>query len=307
MVCHRMCDYHHYHLEEDERLTTMVTIKGEKAQGEGCHYDTTTRMTAMATTTQDRLQERSLDKRTTTSSDYFIRLTDRLLRLGSKLSDCFSHGSRAGTTTRRDMTTTRVAAAACNGTDYNNCDVSTTATSTTGSDTESTTSTDTDLQPTPTFTAVDNLVDLINPLSDDCTHYILMMGEAGKAPPPQPPPAAGAAAAAGAPAAGPLPVMLPQARLPQPTVFNGTTPPFQEWIQETRNFLSINNYEFVRQMDYSLQSDAEVSLQDVTNSTREGGRRRDALDDNENAMDKMNYAGNWHFHLMKEKTDVPTL
>ena len=180
----------------------------------------------------------------------------------------FSHGSRAGTTTRRDTTTTRVAAAACNGTDYNNCDVSTTATSTTGSDTESTTSADTDLQSTPTFTAVDNSVDLINPLLDNCTHYILMMG-AGKAPPPQPP------------AAGPLPVMLPQARL-QPTVFDGTTPPFQEWIQETCNFLSINNYEFVRHMDYSLQSDREVSLQDVTNSTtREGGRRRDLLDDNE--------------------------
>ena len=46
---------------------------------------------------------------------------------------------------------------------------------------------------------------------------------------------------------------LPQARLPQPTAFDGTTPPFHEWIQETRNFLSINNYEFVRQMDYALQ------------------------------------------------------
>ena len=150
-------------------------------------------------------------------------------------------------------------------------------TSTTGSDTESTTSADTDLQSTPTLTAVDNPVDLINPLLDDCAHYILMMGT-GKAPPPQPPPAAGAAAGA---TAGPLPVMLPQARLPQPTVFDGTTPPFQEWIQETRNFLSINNYEFVRQMDYSLQSDHEVSLHDVTNSTREGGRRQDLLDDNE--------------------------
>ena len=109
-------------------------------------------------------------------------------------------------------------------------------------------------------------------------------GGAGKAPPPLPPaaPAAGAAAAAGA-----LPVMLPQARLPQPTVFDGTTPPFQEWIQETRNFLSINNYEFVRQMDYSLQSDAEVSLQDVTNSTREGGRRREALDANETGQDNL--------------------
>ena len=253
-----MCDYHHYSLEEEERLTTMVTTTGESAQGEGCHYDTMTRTTAMVATMQDRLQERSLDKRTTTSSDYVIRLTDRLQDLRSKCLRFFSHGSRAGTTTRRDMTTTRVAAAACNGTDYNNCDVSTTATSTTGSDTESTTSTDTDLQDTTTFPAVDNPVDLINPLLDDCTHYILMMGAAGKAPPSQPP--------------GP-PVMLPQARLPQPTVFDGTTPPFQEWIQETRNFLSINNYEFVRQMDYSLQSDCEVTLQDVTNSTSEGGRR----------------------------------
>ena len=290
MVCHRMCDYHHYHSEEEERLTTMVTSTGEKAQGEGCHDDTMTRTTMMITATQDRLQERFERKRTTTSSDYIIRLTDRLRVFGAKMTSCFSHGSRAGTTTRRDMTTTRVAAAVCNGTDYNNCDVSTTATSTTGSDTESTTSADTDLQDTPTSLAVDNSVDLINPLLDNCTHYILMMGAAGKAVPPVPPPALGGgavAAAAAAPAAAaaiaapPLPIMLPQARLPQPTVFDGTTPPFQEWIQETRNFLSINNYEFVRQMDYALQSDREVSIQDVTNSTREGGRRRDLLDDNE--------------------------
>ena len=25
VVCHRVCDYHHEHLEEEERLTTMVT------------------------------------------------------------------------------------------------------------------------------------------------------------------------------------------------------------------------------------------------------------------------------------------
>ena len=40
-------------------------------------------------------------------------------------------------------------------------------------------------------------------------------------------------------------------------------------------------------MDYSLQSDAEVSLQDVTNSTREGGRRRDAIDINETGQDDL--------------------
>ena len=81
--------------------------------------------------------------------------------------------------------------------------------------------------------------------------------------------------------------MLPQARLPQPTVFDGTTPPFQECIQETRNFLSINNYEFVRQMDYALQSDTEVSLQMVANSTRIGRIRRDAMDANERAQDDL--------------------
>ena len=164
VVCHRMCDYHHYHSEEEERLTTMVTSIGVMTLGEGRHYDTMTRTTMMITATQDRLQERFERKRTTTSSDYIIRLTDTLLRCGTKIISCFSHGSRAGTTTRRDMTTTRVAAAACNGTDYNNCDVSTTATTTTGSDTESTTSADTDLQDTPTSFAVDNSVDLINPL-----------------------------------------------------------------------------------------------------------------------------------------------
>ena len=29
VVCHRMCDYHHEHLEEDERPTTMVTTTGD--------------------------------------------------------------------------------------------------------------------------------------------------------------------------------------------------------------------------------------------------------------------------------------
>ena len=258
----------------------MTTTTGIQALGKGCHYDTITRMTAMVTTMQDRLQERFPIMRPTTSLEYVIRQTDRLQELRLKLFRFFSHGSRAGTTTREDVTTVEVETAACNGNDYNNCDVSTTATSTNGSDTESTTSADTDLQPTPTFTAVDNNVDLINPLPDNCTHYISMIG-CGKAPPPAPP----AAVAGGLPGPG---LMLPQARLPQPTVFDGTTPPFQEWMQETRNFLSINNYEFVRQMDYSLQSDTEVILQDVTNSTRVGGQRREALDVNEAEQDDLN-------------------
>ena len=90
VVCHRMCDYHHEHLEEDERPTTMVTTTGVLAQGEGCHYDTMTGSTAMVTTMQDRLQERLPTKRPTTSLDYVIRLTDRLRMLRSKFYTFFS-------------------------------------------------------------------------------------------------------------------------------------------------------------------------------------------------------------------------
>ena len=90
-VCHCVCDYHHYSPEE-EKIPAMTTIIGEKTQGEGCHYDTMTRKTAMATTMQDRLQERSSDMRRTTLSDYVIRLTDRLRdRLRLKLRAFFSH------------------------------------------------------------------------------------------------------------------------------------------------------------------------------------------------------------------------
>ena len=96
------------------------------------------------------------------------------------------------------MTTTRVAEASCNGTDYSNCDVSTTATSTYGSDTESTTSADTDVSSTPTSTATDNNVDLINPLPGDCNYYNLTLG-AGPIRPPAPPPPPAAAGAATAP------------------------------------------------------------------------------------------------------------
>ena len=90
MVCPRVCDNHHYSPEEEERLTTMVTSTGESAQGEGRHYDTMTGSTAMVTIMQDRLQERSSVKRPTMSSDYIIRLTDRLQSLRSKCVRFFS-------------------------------------------------------------------------------------------------------------------------------------------------------------------------------------------------------------------------
>ena len=104
-VCDHMCDNDHYHVEEEERLTT--TIGEMMAQGEGSHNDTTTRRTAMTTVMNDRLQERSNDKRTTTSLRDIVRLLTDRLRL--RLLVFFSHGSRARTmTTRRDPTNTRV-------------------------------------------------------------------------------------------------------------------------------------------------------------------------------------------------------
>ena len=104
MVCHRVCDYHHHSPEEEERLTTMVTVTGGKAQGEGCHYDSMTGSTVMVTTMQDRLQEKSECKRTTTSLDYIIRLTDKLQSLRQNVCVSFHMvaelGLRQGETRR---------------------------------------------------------------------------------------------------------------------------------------------------------------------------------------------------------------
>ena len=224
---------------------------------------------AMTTIMRDRLQERSNNKRETmTSLDYIVRLTERLRRLLLLLLllllAFFSHGSKA-----------REEEVAGNGADYN-CDVSTTAASRDNSDTESTTSADSDRLNSHTSPTADNDVDLINPLPADRTHYICMM-----------------AAGAG--------LNLPQARLPQPTVFDGTTPPFQEWIQETSNFLSINNYELARQMDCALQSDREISLQEVTDSTTRGRERREDLTANERALDLLQdeYMGQNGFEALR--------
>ena len=83
-----MCDNHHYNLEEEERLVITTTV-GTLAQREGCHYDTMAKMTVMVTSMQDRLQDRLVDMRTTTSSD-IIRPTDRLQELRLKLLAFFS-------------------------------------------------------------------------------------------------------------------------------------------------------------------------------------------------------------------------
>ena len=63
---------------------------------------------------------------------------------------------------------------------------------------------------------------------------------------------------------------LPQVRQPQSTVFDGANYQCMKGIQETRVFLSINNYDFLEQWDSALQSDQDTTLNDVTTTTGVG-------------------------------------
>ena len=73
-LCHRMCDSHQYYKEEEDRLTTTGDTTGQR---EGTTTTTMTRMTAMTTIMQDRLQARS-DEKIRTSLDIIRLLTDGL-------------------------------------------------------------------------------------------------------------------------------------------------------------------------------------------------------------------------------------
>ena len=237
-TCHCLCDHDHYYMEEEERLTTTGDMTG---QGEGTTTTTRTRKTAMTTMMQNRLQERyRRRKRTTTASEGIIGLLTYFRR-------CLSHGIRAGQTT---MT----AAGRSNGGNYNSGGSTTAENPTTLAAAIDSTTTAIAIQSklyehydhtTPLFTVdttTSDTVVLINRLPCACSHYLCILH-------------------------------LLQARLPQPTVLGGTTPPFHEGTQETRNFLSINNYDFIQQLDYALQSDQEITLDEVASTTEVGAAR----------------------------------
>ena len=44
-------------------------------------------------------------------------------------------------------------------------------------------------------------------------------------------------------------------------------------MQETRNFLNINKYDFIQQLDYAQQADQKITLDEVTPSTEVGEAR----------------------------------
>ena len=104
-----------------------------------------------------------------------------------------------------------------------------------------------------TDTTTSDIADLINPPPGACAHYLCMLH-------------------------------LPQARPPQSLVFDGATPPVHEWIQEMRNFLSINNYEFVQQPAFAPQSDQEITLDEVTATTEVGAARTTDMVGNTEAL-----------------------
>ena len=76
-----MCVTIIHYCPEEEEIPAMTATTGVQALGEGCHYDTMTRMTAMVTTMQDRLQERFPTKRPTTSLDYVISFPQSCFRV----------------------------------------------------------------------------------------------------------------------------------------------------------------------------------------------------------------------------------
>ena len=191
---------------------------------------------------QDRLQERyRRRKRTMTSFEGVIRLL-------TDFRHYFSHGSRAG------QTTTTVAGGS-NGGNYNNGGSTTAENPTTlvaaiDSTTTATTITSELYEHyehmTPLFTTdttTSDTVDLINPLPGACSHYLCMLH-------------------------------LPQARLPQPTVFDGTThTTFPRMDARDTEFLSISNYAFIQQLDLTLQCDQEITLDEVMSTTEVGAAR----------------------------------
>ena len=101
--CHRMCDYHYYHLEEEERPTTMITTIGEYGTRRRVplrHNDRIDRYGYYhAGSTTGEVREENQRHRL----DYVIRLTDRLLRCGTKIITCFHTNSTILATFRLKM------------------------------------------------------------------------------------------------------------------------------------------------------------------------------------------------------------
>ena len=68
-----------------------------------------------------------------------------------------------------------------------------------------------------------------------------------------------------------------QSRLPTPTPFDGSSPPFQEWASELRTFLDINGFQHIAQMDIAFREDAPIHLHHLCSGTEVGTLAQDGI------------------------------
>ena len=75
-----------------------------------------------------------------------------------------------------------------------------------------------------------------------------------------------------------------QPRLPTPTPFDGSSPPFQEWASELRTFLDINGFQYIPQMDIAFREDAPIHLHHLCSGTEVGTTAQDGITEDRAAI-----------------------
>ena len=75
-----------------------------------------------------------------------------------------------------------------------------------------------------------------------------------------------------------------QPRLPTPTPFDGSSPPFQEWASELRTFLDINGFQYITQMDVAFREDAPIHLSHLCAATEIGTVAQDGITEDKAAI-----------------------
>ena len=55
-----------------------------------------------------------------------------------------------------------------------------------------------------------------------------------------------------------------QPRLPTPTVFDGTSPTFPEWVRELRAYLNISQFEYINLFDFAYDTEEPHLLQQTS-------------------------------------------
>ena len=66
---------------------------------------------------------------------------------------------------------------------------------------------------------------------------------------------------------------LPQPRLPTPTVFDGTSPTFPEWVRELRAYLNISKFEYINLFDFAYDAEEPLTTNIMVLQTAAGARQ----------------------------------